>query len=134
MYTVRKKLYATRDRKLRRDWWDKLYTRHPRILAHGNPPHGWIHEARFCLFMSLSDIATRLGKSRSCIAHYERDEKSGGISLRTLRTVANAMNCDFAYYFVPKTNNSFEELLKEQRRKKPNITHNAAQNLWKAKL
>ncbi len=132
MYATRKRFDSFRDRKVKRDWWDKFFTENGRFGVYRQPRNGWIHEARFCLFMSFNDIAVRMGKSRWAVAKYERMERSKGISIGTLSSVAEAMDCELVYYFVPKRR-TFTALLNEQKAKHKKYIHVAAQSFWKTR-
>ena len=124
---------SLRDRTAKRERWDKFFTKNAHFLYHRQPGNGWIHEARFCLFMSLRDIADRVGKSRGTIAAYERMEKSKGITINTLSSVAEAMGCELVYYFVPKQHLTFAGLLNAQKEMHKHYIHVAAQRFWKTR-
>jgi predicted DNA-binding mobile mystery protein A len=73
------------------------------------PQRGWIAAVRSIVGMRAAQLAARLGLSTSAIAHFERAEAEGAITLNSLEKVAAALDCRFVYAFVPKT--SFEELV-----------------------
>lgn len=58
------------------------------------------------LGMTLKDLAHRMDVNTSAIAQAERNELSGTITLERLRKIANAMDCDLAYAFIPKDERS----------------------------
>jgi predicted DNA-binding mobile mystery protein A len=62
----------------------------------------WIGYIRRALQMTLKDLGNRLEVNPSAIAQAERNELSGKISLGRLRKIANAMDCDLVYAFIPK--------------------------------
>lgn len=71
---------------------------------------GWIREMREALGMTLGKLGQSCGIAPSTIAQAERGEVDGKITVETLRKTANAMNCEFAYVFIPKSDlNSFIE-------------------------
>ena len=76
------------------------------------PKKGWIKEVRESLGMSMKDLAERLGTIKQRIERIEKDEVAAKVTLETMRKTAEAMNCDFIYFVVPK--NSLEETLKDQ--------------------
>lgn len=70
------------------------------------PKLGWIKTLRTALSMSGASLARRLGLHRS-IAHYlEQAEQDGSITLKKLKEVAQAMDCELIYAIVPKPTNS----------------------------
>ena len=66
------------------------------------PPEGWIRTARKALGMSAAQLARRLGKTRAFVSNTEKAELGGGVTLRTMRSMAEAANCRFIYAFVPE--------------------------------
>ena len=60
----------------------------------------------------MKDLAERLGTIKQRIERIEKDEVAAKVTLETMRKTAEAMNCDFIYFVVPK--NSLEETLKDQ--------------------
>ncbi len=74
------------------------------------PPEGWICTARKALGMSAAALARRLGKTRALVSNTEKAELEGGITLKTMRSMAEAMNCHFFYAIVPRE--SVDSILK----------------------
>ncbi len=67
------------------------------------PPHkGWIQAIRRALGMSGRQLALRLGLSKQSVARMEKDELTGALSLKTLRRVAEGMDCVLVYGLVPR--------------------------------
>ena len=137
---LQSKLPALQTRRILHHHWDKRFTTHSNLFFWPLPKNGWIQTARFCLGMTLQDIAIRIktidgqALNRTAIAGFERQERNGGIKLRTLKAIAEAMNCDFVYYFVPKENGSFEQSVLKQReiqKRKKIYTFRSLRNLWK---
>ena len=79
------------------------------------PAKGWIHVIREALGMSGKQLAQRLNVSQSRIPKLEQAEVVGGVSLRTMRQIAAAMDCDFVYAIVPRA--SLEGIVREQAHK-----------------
>ncbi|MBR9918585.1 mobile mystery protein A [bacterium] len=77
------------------------------------PKQGWIKTIRSSLNMTMVQLGKRLGITRQGVRQIEKSEVSGGISLKSLNEVAEAMNLKLVYGFVPKTG-SFEELIQER--------------------
>ncbi|MHC4783810.1 MAG: mobile mystery protein A [Planctomycetota bacterium] len=66
------------------------------------PPKGWVRAIRNALGMTGQQLARRLGTNRQRVARIEQDEKQGRVTVNTLRNVAEAMDCEFVYGFVPR--------------------------------
>ena len=64
---------------------------------------GWIRQMREALGMTLLKLGNACGLSTQSIAQAERREVEGKVTVETLRTTAEAMNCEFVYMFVPKS-------------------------------
>ena len=67
------------------------------------PPYGWIRSIREALGMSGRQLAKRLGVTKQSVSRLEKDEVVGSITIKTLRNVAESLDCVFVYGFVPKT-------------------------------
>jgi predicted DNA-binding mobile mystery protein A len=63
----------------------------------------WIKTIRKTLNMTTAQLASRLDTSQQSISRIENNESEGSVTLRTMHKVAEAMDCDFVYYFLPKT-------------------------------
>lgn len=74
----------------------------------------WINTVREAIGMTALQLAKRLGVTQPRIAAMEKNEEN--LKISTLKNVAKAMNCEFVYYFKPKTN--FQGLVKEQAKTK----------------
>lgn len=74
----------------------------------------WIGIIRESIGMTALQLAKRLGVSQPRISVMEKNEKNMKIS--TMEKIAGAIDCDFVYYFKPKT--SFQNLVENQARKK----------------
>jgi predicted DNA-binding mobile mystery protein A len=90
------------------------------------PPEGWIATVRKALGMSGTQLAKRLGVTRSRISQAERSETSGGITLKTMRAAAEAMGCRFVYAIVPE--DRIEDVIAAQARKKARAIVSKASN------
>ena len=66
------------------------------------PPRGWIRAIRDALGMTGGQLGQRLGVSQSTVQKLERSEQEGTIQLSSLRRVAEALNCELVYTFVPR--------------------------------
>jgi len=66
------------------------------------PPIGWIKLIREAIGMSSKALAKKLNISTSTMSETERAEIDEAISLKKLRKVAEELNCDLVYYFLPR--------------------------------
>jgi predicted DNA-binding mobile mystery protein A len=66
--------------------------------------------------MSTTELAGRLGISQSGIPDLEQREVEGSIRMNTLERVADALDCDVAYFLVPRT--TLDETVSTQARNK----------------
>lgn len=80
-----------------------------------SPPRGWIRAIREALGMSGRQFAARLGVSPPRVTALEREELSGGLSIKTLRQAAEALDCVLVYALVPRS--SLAETVQRQAEK-----------------
>ena len=66
------------------------------------PQRGWIRAIRDALGMTGGQLGRRLAVSQSTVQKLERSEQEGTIQLNSLRRVAEALNCELVYTFVPR--------------------------------
>lgn len=66
------------------------------------PKEGWIRTTRKALGMSAAQLARRLGNTRALISNTEKAELEGGVTLKTMKRMAEGMNCHFVYAIVPE--------------------------------
>ena len=66
------------------------------------PLDGWVRTIRETLGMSLRQLASRTGMSKTGVASAEKSEARGSIQLETLRRLADGLDCDVAYALVPR--------------------------------
>lgn len=88
--------------KLRRSQLDRQFAALQNAFAFRTPKTGWVKEIRTALGMSMADLAARLGVIKQRIEGLEKNEVAGTVTLESLRKAAEAMDCEFVYYFVPK--------------------------------
>jgi predicted DNA-binding mobile mystery protein A len=74
------------------------------------PQTGWINVVRNTLNITFAYIAKKLNTSPQVIKKFEQNEIEGSITINTLKKVADAMECNLVYAFVPKAG-SFEGLI-----------------------
>jgi predicted DNA-binding mobile mystery protein A len=66
------------------------------------PPTGWIRAPRLALGMSLQQLAVKLGVTRQSVRNMEGREAEGGITIKSLREVAQALDMELVYGLVPR--------------------------------
>lgn len=66
------------------------------------PNFGWVRNVREALGMTQSDLAKRLGVNQKTIHSLEVNEVNQKIQLASLQKLADAMDCDFYYAFIPR--------------------------------
>lgn len=76
-------------------------------------PTGWINTIRTALNMSLSQLGKRVRKTAQGVRALEQREKSGAITLQSLRDIAEAMDMKLVYVIVPKSG-TLEEMVNEK--------------------
>jgi predicted DNA-binding mobile mystery protein A len=68
------------------------------------PPHqGWARTVRHVLGLGTVELAHKLGISQPAVTKLEKNEATERITLGKLRELADAMDCDLVYGFVPRT-------------------------------
>ena len=65
------------------------------------PTHGWIHTIRKLLNMKTDQLSKRMGVSQQAISQFEKQELQSTITLKTLHSAAQALECKFVYAFIP---------------------------------
>ena len=73
------------------------------MAAVARPNEGWLRTVRKALQMSGAQLARRLGVTRPLVAQFEKAELTGGITLKKMQEMAEAMDCRFVYVVVPTT-------------------------------
>jgi len=76
------------------------------------PPKGWIRAIRDALGMTAKQLAARLGVAQQAVARIEKDELAGAVTIKTMRRIAESLDCVFVCGFVPRT--SLENTLRSQ--------------------
>jgi predicted DNA-binding mobile mystery protein A len=62
--------------------------------------------------MTARQLAGRLGISQQSVARIEKDELSGSVTIKTMRRVADSLDCVFVCGFVPRS--SLEATVRRQ--------------------
>jgi predicted DNA-binding mobile mystery protein A len=81
------------------------------------PPEGWLRTVRNALGMSGTELAKKIGVTRARVTQAEHAELTGGITLKSMQTAAEAMGCRFVYAIIPPSGR-IEDLITAQARKK----------------
>lgn len=66
------------------------------------PAKGWVRALRDALGMTAAHLGHRIGVSQAQVTQFEQGEVDGSITLRSLRNVAEAMECELVYVLVPR--------------------------------
>jgi predicted DNA-binding mobile mystery protein A len=81
------------------------------------PSEGWIATTRKALGMSAAQLGRKLDVTRARISQAEQAELSGGVTLKTMQTAAEAMGCRFVYAIVPADGQVEDTIAAQARRK-----------------
>ncbi len=81
------------------------------------PPEGWLRTVRSALGMSGAEVAKRLGVTRARVTKAEHAELTGGITLKSMQAMAEAMGCRFVYAVIPSSGR-IDDIITAQARKK----------------
>ncbi len=102
-------------KKLIREQLDASLQRLNPLLDVTAPPKGWIRAIRDALGMTAKQLANRLGVAQQAVARIEKEELAGSVTIKTMRRIAECLDCVFVYGFVPRT--SLEETVARQAKK-----------------
>ena len=102
-------------KKLIREQLDASLQRLRPLLDVTAPPKGWIRAIRDALGMTAKQLANRLGVAQQAVARIEKEELAGSVTIKTMRRIAECLDCVFVYGFVPRT--SLEETVARQAKK-----------------
>ena len=82
------------------------------------PSDGWIRAIRKSLGMNVRQLANRIGITQQSTSQLESNEIHDTITLKSLRRVAAAMNCQLVYALIPNEHSSLENIVRRQAFKK----------------
>ncbi len=102
----------SKHRRIMRDQLDKTFEKLSKARGVQPPVKGWLRSIREALGMSGRQLGERIGVSQPRIVQMEKDELSGSLTLKTMRQVAEAMDCVLVYAMVPRT--SLDETMRDQ--------------------
>jgi predicted DNA-binding mobile mystery protein A len=66
------------------------------------PTRGWLRAIRESLGMAQRSVGAAMGMKQQAYRLLEQREMLGAATIDTLRRAANALDCDFVYFLVPK--------------------------------
>lgn len=78
------------------------------------PTRGWVKAIREALGMTSAQLGRRIKVSQSRVTRIERDEAEEAVTLKTLRRIAEGLNCTLVYALVP--NKPLDEILRDRAR------------------
>ena len=90
-------------KKLAREQLNSALQRFRPLLEVTVPPKGWIRAIRDVLGMSARQLADRLGVAQQSVTRIEKGELTGSLTLKTMRRIADGLDCVFVYALVPRT-------------------------------
>jgi len=93
---------SRKDLPLVRQQLDKTLTRFDSVIDLAPPSKGWVRAVRNALGMSGRQLARRLGLTQQSVARMEKDEIAGALTVKTLRRVAESLDCVLVYGIVPR--------------------------------
>ena len=73
-----------------------------RALTHRRPSRGWIRAIRDAFGMTAGQLGARMGVTQPTVQKLERSEQEDTIQLSSLRRVAEALDCELVYVFLPR--------------------------------
>ena len=77
------------------------------------PPTGWVKAIRTSLNMSMQQLGKKLFITRQGIKDIEEREKSGSITIKSLKEIGRVLNMKLVYGFVP-IEGSLEALIEKR--------------------
>ncbi len=91
-------------RRIQRAEIDRTFASDPLARTRLDPPAGgWVRNIRTALGMTAKQLGRRIGVSQSAVSDAESAEVEGGITLKTLRKIADGLGCDVAYALIPRS-------------------------------
>ena len=97
---------------LRRSYQKKFDLFRKAIIA--RPQQGWLKTIREFFGMTTTQLAKRLEISQPRIVAMEKNERN--VKISTMEKIADVLNCDFSYAFVPREN--IDDIIYNQAKKK----------------
>ncbi|HVZ34791.1 MAG TPA: mobile mystery protein A [Polyangiaceae bacterium] len=82
------------------------------LLRRAQPAGGWIRALRRALGMSSAALGRRLKLAQQSVVQLEENERTGAITLASLRRVAAALDAELVYAIIPRKD--LREILAER--------------------
>lgn len=101
------------DKKLLRRSYQKKFDTLKKVVI-DRPSQGWLRTIREFLGMTTTQLAKKINVTQPRVINLEKNEKNTKIS--TMERIADALNCDFIYAFIPREN--IDDIIYNQARKK----------------
>lgn len=92
----------TRYRQLRQKQLDRVLRPLRSASPIARPRLGWVRALREASGISSADMADRLGASRQLVLQQEKAEAEDRITLKSLRRLADALDCELVYALLPR--------------------------------
>ena len=92
----------TKRRRLRRQQLDQQLGIIQDLSLPSTPKGGWLGAIREALGMSLESLGKRLGVSRQTAHELVRAENDGSLSIKRMRSAADALGCELVLLVVPR--------------------------------
>ncbi|MBY0544807.1 MAG: mobile mystery protein A [Gammaproteobacteria bacterium] len=78
------------------------------------PRAGWVKTIRAALSLTTEQLASRIGVKGGRISQLEKAEVEDAVTLRALREVGEALNCELVYALVPKNSLTLSNIIKKR--------------------
>lgn len=101
------------DKKLLRRTYQRKFDIMKQIVTE-KPKQGWLKTIREIFGMTTTQLAKKLNITQPRIVNLEKNERNTKIS--TMERIADALNCDFVYAFIPREN--INDIIYKQAKKK----------------
>ncbi len=115
-----------KNRKVARSRLDERFSNMKPIEQYSAPSKGWTRAIRDALGMTIDQLAKRLGVHKTSVYRFEKSEGHGTIQLKTLRKIAESLDCTLVYALVP--NDSLSERVETRARAIANETHSSVRH------
>ena len=101
------------NKKILRRSYQKKFDLFGKVMI-ARPQQGWLKTIREIFGMTTTQLAKRLEISQPRIVAMEKNERN--VKISTMERIADTLNCDFSYAFVPREN--IDDIIYNQAKKK----------------
>ncbi len=98
------------NKRTQRKQLDEIFKEIKPIQPFPAPMRGWLRAIRESLGMPLRELADRIGTSPQAIQQIEKREANQSISIASLKSAAENLDCVFVYAIIPRQ--SLEETMR----------------------